>query len=104
MQMTMMTMMTTKTMTATALTFYLRPKFSPKKSPGFHIGRCGSCAISYPTRECAQTMHLMRRTDGAIIICQAPRPSDPAVALRISFAREVTPWITAPKVVRSKLG
>ena len=49
--------------------------------------------------ECAQTMHLMQRTDGAIIICQAPRPSDPAVALRISFAREVPLWITAPKVV-----
>ena len=25
---------------------YLRPKISPKKSPGFHVGRCGFCATS----------------------------------------------------------
>ena len=54
--------------------------------------------------ECASTMHLMRTTDGAVIVCHAPRPSDPAVTPRIAFAREVTPWIRAPKVVRSQLG
>jgi hypothetical protein len=53
--------------------------------------------------ECAPTTHLMRTSDGAVTICQAPRPSDPAVALRIAFAREVTPWIRAPKVVQSGL-
>jgi hypothetical protein len=53
--------------------------------------------------ECAPTMHLMRTTDGAAIICQVPRPSDPAVDRRIAFAREVTPWIRAPKVVRSEV-
>ena len=54
--------------------------------------------------ECATTMRLMRTTEGAVIICPVPRPSDPAVDRRIAFAREVTPWIRAPKVVRSKLG
>jgi hypothetical protein len=30
---------------------YLRPKVSPKKSPGFQVGRWGSWATSYPTRK-----------------------------------------------------
>src|SRR6202044_4249585 len=32
-------------------TYCLRQKVSPKKSPGFQLGRCGFCAISYPTRK-----------------------------------------------------
>jgi len=46
--------------------------------------------------ECAPAMHLKRTTDGAVSICQSPQPSDPLVASRIAFAREVT-WLTAPK-------
>jgi hypothetical protein len=58
-----MTMMTTKTMTATALTFYLRPKFSPKKSPGFHIGRCGVlCDIV--SNEGMRSDHALDANDG----------------------------------------
>ena len=53
--------------------------------------------------ECATTMRLMRTTDGAVIICPVPRSSDPAVDRRIAFAREVTPWTRAPKVVRSEV-
>lgn len=40
--------------------------------------------------ECAPAMLLMRTTDGSVSICQPSRPSDPLVALRIAFAREVT--------------
>ena len=40
--------------------------------------------------ECAPAMHLMRTTDGAVALCQSPRPSDPLGALRIAFAREMT--------------
>jgi hypothetical protein len=47
--------------------------------------------------ECGAAMRLMRTTDGAVTICQPPRPSDPLGALRIAFAREVT-WLKAPKV------
>jgi hypothetical protein len=53
--------------------------------------------------QCAPTMHLMRTADGAIIVCRDPRPSDPAAARRVAFAREVTPWIRAPKVGASNL-
>jgi hypothetical protein len=53
--------------------------------------------------ECAPAMRLIRTTDGAVTICRASRPSDPPVALRVAFAREVSPWIRAPRVVRSEL-
>jgi hypothetical protein len=40
--------------------------------------------------ECAPAMYLMRTTDGAVTLCQPPRPSGPLGALRIAFAGEVT--------------
>jgi hypothetical protein len=37
--------------------------------------------------DCAPTMHLMRTTDGAVTVCRALQPFDPAAAPRIAFAR-----------------
>lgn len=39
--------------------------------------------------ECSSTMQLIRTADGAVRICQHPRPSDPSVALRIVLPGEV---------------
>jgi hypothetical protein len=47
--------------------------------------------------ECAPAMHLMRTADGGVTICQLPRPADPPVAV-IASAREVMPWLSAPKL------
>jgi len=57
------------------------------------------CRIEYfwLCGECAPALQLKRTTDGAVITCQSPQPSDPLVASRIAFAREVT-WLIAPKV------
>ena len=46
--------------------------------------------------DCVPTMHLMRTTDGAVTVCRTPQTSDRAMAPKIGFAREVTPWISAP--------
>jgi hypothetical protein len=54
-------------------------------------------------RECAPTMALIRTMEGAVAICNASQPFDPPVALRIAFARGVTPWMRAPKIVRFQL-
>ena len=59
-----------------------RSKTDPPKRRIEHFWLCGKCAPA---------MHLIGTTDGAVTICQSPRPFDPLVALRIAFAREVTP-------------
>ena len=56
-------------------------RIDPSKRRIEYFWLCGACAPA---------MHLMRTTNGAVTLCQSPRPSDPLGPLRIAFARDLT--------------